>query len=81
MSDSLAKGVGILLGGVFIGAVSAEIINRRLLQNAAGKACSAIRDHTKVAKDSFVSAYKNASTPVAKKTVSKAAPKAAPSGA
>ncbi|MBN2593362.1 MAG: hypothetical protein JXA81_07640 [Sedimentisphaerales bacterium] len=58
----MLKSLGILIGGVFIGAVSVEIVSKKY-PDAVDKLRAKARRITSEAKDAFKNGYKNATHP------------------
>ena len=56
------KSLGILLGGVFVGAAGMEVV-RRKYPEAMEKVCSRFREVTSGAKEAFKKGYDNAARP------------------
>ena len=62
----MLKDLGILVGGIFVGAVAAEVIGRkfpRVLPKALDKISSKAGDITSQAKEAFKKGYDNATQP------------------
>ena len=55
----MIKSLGIMLGGIFVGAVGAEII-RRKCPNVLDKLCKKTHEITSGAKEAFKKGYENA---------------------
>ena len=55
----MIKGLGIMLGGIFVGAVGAEII-RRKCPNVLDKLCTKTCEMTSGVKEAFKKGYENA---------------------
>lgn len=53
------KSLGILIGGIFVGAVGAEILHKKYPQ-ALDKLCTETREITSEIKEAFKKGYKNA---------------------
>ena len=53
------KGLGVLIGGIFIGAVGMEIIHKKY-PDALDKLCTKTREITSGIKEAFVQGYENA---------------------
>jgi hypothetical protein len=60
----MIKSLGILIGGVFVGAVGIEIIHRKY-PDALDKMCTKTREMTSGIKEAFENGYKNATRPEA----------------
>ena len=60
--DGMAKTLGILIGGVFVGAVVMEVIHRKYPESL-GRLYTSIREKTAKAKQAFVNGYRNAVQP------------------
>lgn len=58
----MLKSLGILIGGVFIGAVSAEVISKKY-PGTVDKLQTKARQMTSEAKEAFKNGYKNATQP------------------
>jgi hypothetical protein len=58
----MIKSLGILIGGVFVGAVGVEII-RRKCPDALGKMCAKTRETTSGITEAFKNGYKSAAQP------------------
>lgn len=60
----MLKDLGILLGGVFVGAVAAEVISKKC-PNVCGKLCTKTREVGAGIKEAFRVGYENATQPKA----------------
>ena len=60
----MIKALGILAGGIFVGAVGAEVV-RKKYPDALDKLCARTREMASGAKEAFRSGYKNATRPKA----------------
>jgi len=60
----MIKSLGILIGGVFVGAVGVEIIHRKY-PDALDKICTKTREMTSGIKEAFKNGYENATRPQA----------------
>ena len=58
----MIKSLGILIGGVFVGAVGIEIIHRKY-PDALDKMCTKTREMTSGIKEAFKNGYENATRP------------------
>jgi len=58
----MLKTLGILLGGVFVGAVSVEVV-RKKCPDAMDKLCAKTREITSEIKEAFKNGYEKASQP------------------
>jgi len=58
----MLKGLGILIGGVFVGAVSAEVV-RKKYPDTVDKLHAKVRQITSEAKEAFKNGYQNATQP------------------
>ncbi len=58
----MIKSLGILIGGVFVGAVGIEIIHRKY-PDALDKLCTKTREMTSGIKEAFKNGYENATRP------------------
>ena len=56
------KGLGVLIGGIFIGAVGMEIIHKKY-PDALDKLCTKTREITSGIKEAFVQGYESATRP------------------
>lgn len=59
---AMIKGLGILIGGVFVGAVGIEIIHRKY-PDTLDKLCTKTREITSGIKEAFKKGYENAMQP------------------
>ena len=57
--DGMLKGVGILIGGIFVGEVGVEVI-RKKYPDALDKLCTRTREIASEAKEAFKKGYENA---------------------
>ena len=55
----MIKTLGILAGGIFVGAVGVEIVHRKCPE-ALGKLCAGVRKMASEARDAFKNGYENA---------------------
>ena len=60
--DGMAKTLGILIGGIFVGAVAMEVIRRKYPEGL-GRLCASIRERTAKAKQAFLDGYRHAMQP------------------